>query len=197
MLILGFNSDGFATDIDVIIEDRLTLTDRTREQAKRSRPIIYESLIKKLTKKYLVSFRQDVFVDEDNSVCVNYPTDKYASFNDCDRQYLDQLLVEETLYPVWAAHDDLSKVTTLGKSPELFGSLHQYVMGSDPGPCVQPCTQTHISAVYQNSDKMTDNPTLIFTFDPDVKVTTHAWPSFQPSLVLLVGLAIFITYILY
>ena len=34
-LYMGFNSDGFATDIDVIIEDQLTLTDRTRKQAKK------------------------------------------------------------------------------------------------------------------------------------------------------------------
>ena len=81
MLIMAFNSDGFATDIDVIIEDQLTLTDRTRKKAKRSRPIIYESLIKKLTKEYLVSFCQDIFVDEDKSMCVHYPTDGVASFN--------------------------------------------------------------------------------------------------------------------
>ena len=191
-LVMAFNSNQFATDIDVIIEDQLTLTDRTIKDDHGSQSIIFESLIKNISKVYWVSFYQNVYEDEDESVCVNYPTDtatdKYVSFNNCDRQYLDKLLAEELLYPAWATPHDLSKATTLSASHWVSASktIYDYVFGY-PGPCVLPCTQTSISATYRGSDKVSDHPTIYFIFNPDVRVTTHALPLFQPIKVLQVG----------
>ena len=187
-LIMAFNSNQFATDIDVIIKDQLTLTDRSRKVDHGSQSIVFESLIRNISKFYWVSFYQNEYEDEDESVCVNYPTEKYVSFNDCERQYLDKLLAEETLLPAWATPGDLSKATTLSRWKSGSKSVYEYVFGY-PGPCVQPCTQTSISAAYQSSDKIFDHPTIYFIFNPDVKVTTHALPVFQPIEVLQVGFA--------
>ena len=187
---ITFRSNKFATDIDVIIEDQLTLLDRSLMYSTRKQPINYDSLYKNLTKHYLISFEQNVFIDADKTECVNYPTDKYATFNDCDHQYLNKLLKKENLHPAWATPEDLSKATNLTKSSGLTGSII-YFMGYDSGPCVEPCKQTSIAAVYQQTEKMTVDghsyPTVNFNFNPIVKVITHALPSFQPLEVLQVG----------
>ena len=187
---ITFRSDKFATDVDVIIEDQLTLIDRSLMYSTRKQPINYDSLYKNLTKQYLVSFEQNVFLDADKTECVNYPTDKFESYNDCDQQYMNRLLQKEYIYPAWATAKDLSKATTLTKSSGLLRSI-PYFMGSDSGPCVDPCKQTSIKALYQQSDKMMVDghyyPTVNLNFNPIVKVTTHALPSFQPLEVLQVS----------
>ena len=45
-LVMAFNSNQFATDIDVIIEDQLTLTNRSRKVDHGSQSIVFESLIR-------------------------------------------------------------------------------------------------------------------------------------------------------
>ena len=190
LLTISFESDLFATAIDVIIEDRLTLVDRIRQHGTRKHPIKYDSLKRKMQDTYMVSFEQNIFLDEDIMVCVNYPTDKYASFNDCDQQHLDKLLKKKSLYPAWFTPGDLSRATNLTKSAGLGAYIRGYFFGITSGPCVQPCTQTSIKAVYQFSDQPSGIdktlPTIYLNFDPHVKVTTHAYPSFQPLEVLQV-----------
>ena len=189
-LSISFDSDLFATAVNVIIEDRLTLVDRIRQHGTRKHPIKYDSLRRKMQDTYMVSFEQNIFLDEDVTVCVNYPTDKYASFNDCDLQYLDKLLQKKSLYPAWATPGDLSRAANLTKSTGLGAFITGYFFGITSGPCVQPCTQTSIKAVYQFSDQPDGInktvPTITLNFDSYVKVTTHAYPSFQPLEVLQV-----------
>ena len=188
-LYMNFHSDQFATDIDVIIEDKLTLVDRSSLFSTRSQPINYENLKKTLAKAYLVSFKQNIFKNRDSKFCVDYPTDKYKSFNDCDNQYLEELLQKVDVSPSWANPQDLSKATNLSKS-EGLGQVIPYFMGLDPGPCVEPCTQTSITSVYKFSDIVTMNgtsyPSVTLNFNPIVEVTTHAWPTFNPLNVLQV-----------
>ena len=184
---ITFASNLFATDVDVIIEDRLTYVDRIRQYTTRKELINYDSLGKNLKRTYLVSFKQNVYLVEDNTVCVNYPNDMYESFNDCDLQHLDKLLQKTNLYPAWATPEDLSKATNLTKSNGLVLPA-VYFTGLDPSPCIQPCTQTSIKAIYQYADKDFENtnPTITLNFNPYVEVTTHAWPRFQPVEVLQV-----------
>ena len=119
---------------------------------------------------------------------MNYPTDQYESFNDCDVQYLDNLLQNEMLYPAWASPNDLTKATNLSRNIGFGKSIQGYFVGTTSGPCIQPCTQTSIKAVYQFSDKPfgTNQTTINLNFDPDVKVITHAFAKFQPVEVLQV-----------
>ena len=187
---MNFNSDQFATDIDIIIEDRLTLVDRSFLTSTRSHPINYENLKKNLSKSYFVSFQQNIFEDRDNAFCVNYPTVKFKSFNDCDNQYLGKLLQKVDISPSWANPQDLSKATNLTKSEGLSQTVLQYFLGLDPGPCVEPCTKTSITSVYKFSDIVTVNgatyPMVTLNFNSIVEVITHALPTFNALTVLQV-----------
>ena len=69
ILMIGFESKSFATDIDIIIEDQLTLVDRTRLYSTRKKPINHNSLNQKLTNQYLVSFEQNTFLDAEKNKC--------------------------------------------------------------------------------------------------------------------------------
>ena len=189
-LTIAFEPALFATAVDVIIEDRLTLVGRTRQYGTRKQIIKYDSLHKRVRDTYMVSFEQSIFLDADINVCVNYPTVKYASFNDCERNHLDNILQKESLYPAWAPPDDLSRATNLTKSTGLGGEALGYFIGGMSGPCIQPCTQTSINTIYQFSDQPfginKTMPTIYLNFDPVVKVITHAFPIFQPLEVLKV-----------
>jgi hypothetical protein len=189
ILSLKFNSGLFATDIDVVIEDKLTVVDRTSLSSIRNQPINYDNLRKNLTKTYLVSFKQNIFQDKESTFCVNYPTDHHKSFIDCDNQYLEELLQKVDLYPSWATPLDLSRATNLTRSAGL-GQAILYFLGYDSGPCVEPCTQTSIKTVYKLANMMTIKgvtyPAIILNFNPMVEVITHALPIFNPLDVLQV-----------
>ena len=187
-LIVTFDPTKFATDVDVVIEDRLTMVDRTLLSSRKS-PINYDSIDKSLTKDYLVSFHQDIFLDSDRSECVNYPTDKYTTFNDCDRQYLDKLYAKKNTYPAWATPEDLTLATNLTIATDFRPST-LYFMGRSGSPCVEPCKQTTIMSAYQQTDKPLlkgrNYPSVVLNFNQKVRVTTHAMPSFHPLEVLQV-----------
>ena len=185
LLSITFDANQFATDIDIIIEDRLILLDRTNMLSTRNQPINYDNLRQNLSKTFLVTLKQTVFEDKETSFCVNYPTDKYQSFNDCDNQYLEELLQNGGLYPAWATSQNLNRATNYTKSSGL-GKAIPYFLGTDPGPCVEPCTQTSIQAVYKSANMRT-NPIVALYFNCVVEVTTHALPKFNPLDVLQVG----------
>ena len=65
---------------------------------------------------YIVKIKENVFVEEDPSqTCRNYPTSEFASYKECDDQYVrrevDKLAPGLNLTPVWMT-DDLDMVTT-------------------------------------------------------------------------------------
>ena len=187
---IRFDASRFATDIDVIIEDRLILLDRTTMFSTRNQPINYDNLSKNLTKSYIVTLKQNIYQDKENTFCVNYPTERFKSFNDCDNQYLEEILQKVQIYPAWAFPKDLSKATHITNSSGL-GDAILYFLGTDPGPCVEPCTQTSIQAVYKHANRLVYKgvtfPTVALYFNPTVEVTTHAMPMFNPLDVLQVG----------
>mgnify|MGYP001158889063 CR=1 FL=1 len=65
---------------------------------------------------FIVKIKESVFVEEDSSqTCRNYPTSEFASFTECDNQYvrrrIDQFAPGLNLTPVWTT-DNLDMVTT-------------------------------------------------------------------------------------
>ena len=69
------------------------------------------------TKVYAVKIKENIFVEEDPSqTCRNYPTSEFASYTECDDQYvrrrIDQLAPGLNLTPVWMP-GNLDMVTTL------------------------------------------------------------------------------------
>ena len=65
-------------------------------------------------RQYIVKIRENIFVEEDPSqTCRNYPTSKFASYTECDDQYVRRKIeqIAPGLVPVWMT-DNLDLVTT-------------------------------------------------------------------------------------
>ena len=78
---------------------------------------------------YIVRINKDVFVEEDPSkTCRNYPNANFASYNDCDDQFMRDKLEEVApgldLTPPWLA-DNLDNVTSqpVSYSPQMHGNI--------------------------------------------------------------------------
>ena len=78
---------------------------------------------------YIVRINTDVFVEEDPSkTCRNYPNDNFASFKDCDDQFMRDKVEEVApgldLTPPWLV-DDLDNVTSqpVIYSPKIQGNF--------------------------------------------------------------------------
>ena len=79
---------------------------------------------------YIVRINKDVFVEEDPSkTCRNYPNANYASYKDCDDQFMRDKLEEVApgldLTPPWLADDNLDNVTSqpVFYSPQMHGNI--------------------------------------------------------------------------
>ena len=188
--IIFYQSATFAAKIEVHIEDRLQTMSRyyiaSKLKTQGANIYIRDMEIKEgLSKTYMLTFTQNIFSEEDKDHnCVNYPTENYDTFEDCDSQYLDELLQQDSLFPAWAYPKDLSFATnittnTSGLSPTTLG----YFMGETPSPCQDPCTQTAITSVYSDTQKTKWGgiayPAFLIKFNPSVEVTTHFFPQFQ------------------
>ena len=180
----------FAAKTEVHIEDRLQTMSRyyIASKLKTQGANIYirdMEMEEGLSKTYMLTFTQNIFSEEDRDHnCVNYPTENYDTFEDCDSQYLDKLLQQDSLYPAWAYLEDVSLATNLttnssGISPTTMG----YFMGETPSPCLDSCTQTAITSVYSDTQKTkwggVAYPAFMIKFNPTVEVTTHFFPEFQ------------------
>ena len=78
---------------------------------------------------YIVRINKDVFVEEDPSkTCRNYPNANFASYKDCDDQFMRDKLEEVApgmdLTPPWLA-DSLDNVTSqpVIYSPQIHGNI--------------------------------------------------------------------------
>ena len=105
---------------------------------------------------YMGSFKQKIVLDEDQTVFVNYPTDKSAS------------------YPSSAPPDDLSRTTIHTNNTMHYQTLGLF-MGSSSGPCIQPCIQTSDCHLVRGNVSLT----IYLYFDDLVKVTFNVLAKFQ------------------
>ena len=183
-------SASFATKIDLNIEDRLQTMSRyyIASKLKTQGANIYirdREIEDGLSKTYMLTFTQNIFSEEDRDHnCVNYLTENYDTFEDCDSQYLDELLQPDSLYPAWAYPEDLSLATNITTNTSgLSLTTMGYFMGETPSPCQDSCTQTTITSVYSDTQKTkwggVAYPALLIKFNPTVEVTTHYFPEFQ------------------
>ena len=127
-----------------------------------------------------------MFLEEDiNKNCVVYPTEKFTSYEDCDDNFLVDLLKNETLHPAWATPEDLSQTTKISKGTGLNYKTANYVYGSLHSPCNGPCTVTSFQAFYSFTEYHTDLPHLVIDLNPVVEVTRHVIPKYGLDLFLL------------
>ena len=62
-------------------------------------------------KKYAVEITENSYLEEDTSKkCRNYPNSEYASYKECDDQYMKDICKKFDLVPVWL-EEDFGKVT--------------------------------------------------------------------------------------
>ena len=113
-LYLTFHEVAENTSVELKLQSK-GLTSHREIQEHRFYSIGEPMKLKRLT-TYIVKIRSQVFVEEDQSqTCRNYPTSEFASYMDCDDQFMrariDQFAPGLNLTPVWLT-DDIDLVTT-------------------------------------------------------------------------------------
>ena len=74
-----------------------------------------------ITKSYVVGIAQREYVEEDpSSRCRNYPNNEYASYEECDNQFVRNKL--PGLTPIWMT-EDFSEVSTHVQWSDTYGEL--------------------------------------------------------------------------
>ena len=71
------------------------------------------------TKRYSIEISKNTFVEDDHSKnCRKYPNKIFASYKDCDEQFMKEICDKEGLVPIWLTNDfgKVTKQTVLMKS---------------------------------------------------------------------------------
>ena len=191
----AFNPNKFATEIEIKVEDRHNLLGRsdllTKDKFIGPTPWT-DQFTKRLKKTYMISFKQDIFYEENQQKnCADYPTKEYATYDVCDQHVLEDLLKNDSIYPAWAHPEDLSKATKISNSSTLSLNAHLFYHGFLSTPCSKPCIETSIHSTYGNTvpnimgTDGTAQPTLTLMFNPNVEVTKHFYPRYDYNQFLL------------
>jgi hypothetical protein len=133
-------------------------------------------------RSYAVQLRANVFVEEDPSQnCRNYPNPAFASYRECDDQYMRDTVatIHPGLVPVWLA-DDLAQVTSMAAAnPEIKKqsvTLADLFEGSKTSDCPLPCTTLHTDTRFITDMINTYMTMITLIFSPTVQVTTSGPP---------------------
>ena len=191
-ILIGFNANTFVTEVNINVEDRLKLTKRHYMYSKLSYQgptVSLDDFTEPQTKTYMVSFKQDVFLEEDkNQNCVTYPTGNFLSYEDCDQKFLADLLKNESLYPAWATPEDLDKATNVSQGAGLNYKTVNFFFGDIHNPCRDPCKKTSFQSFYSFTEYGVVGdwrPSLLLDLNPVVEVSRHVFPRYDMDLFLL------------
>jgi hypothetical protein len=121
--------------------------------------------------EFVVEMKQNVLLEQDPmKKCRNYPNADFASYRDCDDQWMKDQVGSQApgLVPIWLA-DDLEKVTT-----QYFASTASKLFAGNklsdcPLPCKTTRTETKFLRSYVTDDKRTS---VDIAFSQSVQVTT-------------------------
>ena len=147
-------------------------------------PLITYSNTNKVLHMYTVELYKEVFVEEDlTKNCINYPTDLYNSYNDCDWQFGRTRLAKEVgpdFTPLWAT-DNMTSVT--GEPVFLKSAKAQFTHmnlgnGLQLSDCKVPCVVMKTKSKYQGSVK-TKYEGVSLSFKEDIQVTTTSFVPFN------------------
>lgn len=138
--------------VTVLIEDRKKAL---RKRLLKSNSLDYEGSsietkrnVSKID-RLLLTFSQTINLENQaDNVCVEYPTEKFESFYDCDEHYVYQEMRQKyNLMPFWAAKT-LDEVTRLQfyNTTNLPGAMPwRYLMeGAEESNCHKPCKSTKV-----------------------------------------------------
>ena len=157
---LVFNEMQYNTSVELKLEDQGLRLQREPPPMNH----FYSSgermkLVSKGMFRYIVKIRERVFIEGDpGQTCRNYPNTEFASYSECDDQYVRKRVEEIApglnLTPIWIS-DHLDTVTSeplptnlslLGKDyfplQKTFFSVHldKLFFGVDPSNCPLPCS---------------------------------------------------------
>jgi hypothetical protein len=148
--VIGFSFNR-NTDAFLFLEDRLISLNRANAFAKlsyKSGPQIHNDPYR--YKVYILQITQNVFVENDKSIgCRNYPTEQFATYNDCDEEFTERYTRERSpvgLVPFWATRD-LNRTTTHYIVDSAYRSATYAIpSGQIKSDCPMPCTSTEVAA---------------------------------------------------
>jgi hypothetical protein len=134
-------------------------------------------------RSFVVNIKKNVFVEEDPTKnCRNYPNPDYASYRECDDQWMKDTVarIAPGLVPIWLA-DTTETVTIQHTAPKLSSITSIGVMldGTFLSDCPLPCTTIYTESRFI-SGITSENHIIEITFSPYVQVTTTDF--MKPSL---------------
>ena len=154
------NSSLSNKSLEIIPLDRSLFTDRNLKDTK----LYYSGYNIELEKDapfgssddYVLELQQNIFLRHDLSKnCVDYPTNKYESYNDCDKDFVLTTLAKHygpNFLPIWATFD-LENVT---RSHYVDWSFDYFYLfdGTTKSNCSLPCTTTRVNARFLSRKKV-------------------------------------------
>ena len=179
--------------MEINIEDRLHHLGRSNRFTKLSQSgpqIQIENLGQKCSnKKFLVEFKQTVYVEEDESKgCVNYPN-KYESYNECDEAFMRDLLKKHyppDFMPFWLGSVNATQwMSSTNITERIYSDLIKGTLMPPKDVCPLPCTSTSRSTdfLYEMHENVSYS-TIAVTFPDKVEVTHWDYGAFSLAEVL-------------
>ena len=123
---------------------------------------------------FVIKLKENIFVEEDISKnCVNYPHGKYASYNECDEDFLGSA-IPPGLVPIWSG-SNFENVTTSLYVKNIAHPLYDYgdlADGTQKSACLLPCSTIYVES-RQLAEKTfnANNSVINLTFSQGVVVT--------------------------
>jgi hypothetical protein len=134
-----------------------------------------------LIRRFVVNIKKSVFVEEDPTKnCRNYPNPDYASYRECDDQWMKDT-VAPGLVPIWLA-DTMETVTIQHTAPNhsSMSIIEDMMDGTSFNNCPLPCTTIYTNTRFLSETVTDGTETIDITFSPSVQVTTTNF--MKPSL---------------
>ena len=140
---------GLNWPVSLIVEDKMKAL---RKRPSKSNSLDYLGPVmesKSKLERFVFSFSQTIDLEEDpGKMCVNYPTEEFASFQDCDETFVYNEMKEKyNVMPFWAAKspDEVTKLTYYDRpnNSTIFPWL-DLLQGTLESNCIKPCKSTKV-----------------------------------------------------
>ena len=122
-------------------------------------------------KEFALKLKETQFVEDDESKnCVNYPTRKYETYNNCDEDFVNSVIPTD-LVPIWANNntENVTRHLFLKSEPNYYVDI---IEGTLMSQCQLPCSLMHVESRFLREKRSDHNRSfIILTFSNNVLVT--------------------------
>ena len=177
--------DGEAALAEILVEEREKMLYRESLEAKKNfwGPKIEHGIgisDPKKVNKYVLSFEQDIYVEEDQDIgCKKYPWKGLNSFNDCDEDYMQSWVTNKhNFLPFFMAKEETNGTVgpiEVGFNCSLWEGEYTMFLGYKKSFCPMPCTRTKMDVKHLLTDEDTHHRIEIM-FSESLMVTRHSFP---------------------